>query len=693
MEQFLRPGSGPESGASASTTTKPTERRASPAPEWGNLRQLVLLRTIAIAGQIVTVLFVSSVLDVALPLLPLAAAIGFLAVFNVATWLRLGLERPVSETELFGQILVDIAVFTALLYLAGGADNPFASMYLLNLTIAATMLPGGHAWSIAAVTGACYLLLTLSSTPLVHAGGEPVEHRLLMAGTAISFAITASLLAFFVLRITGALRAHERLLAQARESEPYSERIVQLGAFGLVRLLLAGGAVILLTGMLVVGTWVEKEIESGVINRAGLLTSLYVDSFVSPHLQSLAGNGELRETDRSSLDRLLSGTPLGRHIVAFKIWAPDGRIVYSTNPALIGRQFQVKPALAAAFAGEVRSQIADLSEPENELERPHWSRLIETYAPVRAANTGTVIAVSELYKTTEDLAQEVSAARLRSWLMVGTATLVMFLLLAALVRRASDTITAQQRKLSEKVTQLTALLAQNEQLHERVRRAAARTTALNERFLHRIAADLHDGPGQGLALALMRMETLADVCSTCPAAIAKDRSVGDEFRTLHSALQAALDDLRAVSGGLHLPEIEQLSLADTARRAVRDYERTAGLAVAFTVDGVPQEAPLPVKITLFRLLQESLANGFRHGGGVDQRVTLNTRDGQLLVEVADGGKGFDPRASGAEGHLGLAGMRERVETLGGTFSVRSAPDQGTVIRASLPLAPVEAEHE
>ena len=234
-------------------TTKPTERHASPALARDNLRQLVLFRTIAIAGQIVTVAFVSGALDIPLPLLPLAVGIGLLAVFNVATWLRLRIHRPVSDVELFGQILVDIAVFTALLYLAGGADNPFAYMYVLNLTIAATMLPRAYAWSIAAVTGACYLLLTLSSTPLLHVGGEPLEHRLLMAGTAISFVITAGLLAFFMLRITGALRTHERLLAQARESELNSERIVQLGA-------LAAGAVHELSTPLATMAVVVKEL-------------------------------------------------------------------------------------------------------------------------------------------------------------------------------------------------------------------------------------------------------------------------------------------------------------------------------------------------------------------------------------------------------------------------------------------------
>ena len=467
----------------------------------------------------------------------------------------------------------------------------------------------------------------------------------------------------------------------------------RLARFGLVRLLLTGGAVILLAGMLVVGTWVEREIERGVASRAALVTSLYVDSLVAPHLQSLAGAGELGEAHRAALDGLLAGTALGQHIVAFKVWAPDGRILYSTNPALVGRRFAVGKALGSAFAGHVYSQIANLAEPENEFERPRWSRLIETYAPVRAASTGTIIAVSEFYQTTDELTQQLRAARLRSWLMVGAATLVMFVLLAWLVRHASNTITAQQAELKEKVAQLTALLDQNRQLHERVRRAAARTTALNERFVHRIAADLHDGPGQGVALALMRMESLAEVCGSCPRPIGKERPVGEEFRTMHAALQSALVELRAISAGMRLPEIERLSLEETARRAVRDYERKAAVRVPLAVDGAPADAPLPVKITLFRLIQESLANGYRHGGAVDQRVALGRSDGALAVEVADGGAGFDPGAAAANGHLGLAGMRERVEILGGSFSVQSAPGRGTVIRASLPLRIAEQDGE
>lgn len=465
--------------------------------------------------------------------------------------------------------------------------------------------------------------------------------------------------------------------------------------FSLVQQLLAGAAVMLAIGMLVVGTWVVSEIESGVVRRAGLVTGLFVDSFVSPPLQSLADGDSLAKVDRDELDRLLSATPLGRQIVLIKIWAPDGRVLYSNNRTMIGRRFAASPTLAAAFAGQAHSYITDLDDPEHNAERQRWSRLIETFVPVRRTGSDTVIAVAEFYQRSDDLVQQVDASRQRSWLMVGAATLVMSVLLGFLVRRASNTIVTQQRELHEKVTQLTETLAQNLKLRERVLRAGARTTVLNEQFLHRVAADIHDGPGQDVALALMRLEPILELCGTSQAASCKEHAIGAEFRTLQSALQSALDDLRAISKGLQLPEIQPLSLTETAQRAVRDYERKvgAGPMVTVEIEDLPEQVPLSVKITLFRLLQESLANGFRHGGAVKQRITLRPRDGELRVEVADNGKGFAPRTASADGHLGITGMRERVEILGGTFSVESSPDCGAVIHASLPMAELELEND
>ncbi len=463
-----------------------------------------------------------------------------------------------------------------------------------------------------------------------------------------------------------------------------------LSRLSLVHRFLLIGILILLGGMALIGTWVGSQIETGGIGGTGIVTNMYLDGAIAPHVQSLAGGERLDDSDRVALDRMLSGTHLGEHIVALKIWGRNGRIVYnSANPSLVGSKYAMERPLASAFAGEVRSRFVEKTELENVFSDRRWSRLIETYTPLRAESDAAVLAVAGFFQTAEGLEQGVRAAQLRSWGVHGAITLAMLILLATLVRKANDTITATQRELNEKVAQLTALLAQNEHLHDRINRAAARTTALNEQFLRNIATDLHDGPGQGLALASMRIESLANICGNCEQSLGRNGNVSEDFRTIHLALQSALTDLRSILRGLQLPEIEQLSLAETLQRAADDHERKTGVAVPLMLDNVPDAAPLPVKITLYRVLQESLANGFRHGGGRGQRVAVAGSAGQVSVEVADEGKGFDPNALKADGHFGLDWMRERVELLGGSFDVRSAVGRGTVVRVSLPLWQLE----
>jgi len=461
----------------------------------------------------------------------------------------------------------------------------------------------------------------------------------------------------------------------------------------LVNRFLLTGLLVLLAGMALIGTWVGDQIETSVINGTGVVTNLYLDGAISPHLQSLTPAGAIEDPDRIALNRLLTTSHLGENVVALKIWGRDGRIIYnSPDPSLVGRRFVMERPLARAFAGEVLSRIVDRDKLEDQLRNPNWSRLIETFAPIRADADNSVLAVAGFYQTAGSLEQGVRTAQLRSWSGHGAVTLVMLVLLATLVRKANRTIDAQQQELSEKVTQLTALLAQNEQLHERVRLAAARTTALNERFLRHVATDLHDGPGQCLALASMRIESLSEVCGGCEHSAGRDRSVAEDFSTVQVALQSGLADLRAILRGLQLPEIEQLSLADALRRAIDDHERKTGLRVPLELEDIPEQAPLPVKIALYRLLQESLANGFRHGGGRNQRVLVIRAAEQLQIEVSDDGRGFDPGAPNTDGHFGLDGMRERVQLLGGSFELTSAPDRGTTIRASLPLLEQRETH-
>lgn len=447
---------------------------------------------------------------------------------------------------------------------------------------------------------------------------------------------------------------------------------------------------VLLFGMIVIGTLVSQEVENGVVNRLGGVTGLYVESFVAPHAQTLLHASDLSESDREALGKLLRNTPLGEKIVAFKVWRPDGRVLYSRNPQMIGRKFPVEEGLETALAGSVHSKISRLSSEENLFEAGNWRQLIETYVPIHGDGTGKVIAVAEFYQTTDEMEREAWAARRNSWCVVAFTVLTMYLLLFGLVHRGSRTIGRQRQELKDKVAQLSELIGQNESLHEKVWRAAVRSTAVNEQFLRQISADLHDGPAQDMGLALMQFEALADQCRRCPGGHGQVQAGGVD--SIRSSLKSALTDLRTISGGLRLPDIDQLPIAEVARRAVRDYQRKSGARVTQRIEEVRTEDSLPVRIALYRLLQEALSNGFRHAGGCGQQVNVREVDGNLKIEVMDTGSGFDPVVASKGGGQGLVGMRERAEILGGSFEVISSASQGTVIHVSLPLGVPEMQN-
>jgi signal transduction histidine kinase len=243
------------------------------------------------------------------------------------------------------------------------------------------------------------------------------------------------------------------------------------------------------------------------------------------------------------------------------------------------------------------------------------------------------------------------------------------------------------------VGELSAALERNAKLDARVRGAAARATAVNERLLRRISADLHDGPGQDLGFALMRLEAMVGD-RPCPAPSADaPGSRTEDVRAVRTSVESALAELRAVSAGLQLPDIEGLSVAEIAARAVRDYERKTGVKAGLQISGGPTDVAQPVKITLYRLLQESLANGFRHAGGIDQHVSLRQAGDRLTVTIRDGGPGFDGHEALARDRVGLAAMRERVAALGGSFELDAEPGRGTIVRATMPTHVPELDDE
>jgi signal transduction histidine kinase len=445
----------------------------------------------------------------------------------------------------------------------------------------------------------------------------------------------------------------------------------------LARQFLLASAVMVALGVAATGNWAGRQIETSEVDRAARIAAVYVESILASRLAEVIHTGEVSPETRRLLDDIFVTGPLARRVVRFKLWTADGRIPYSSHSIQEAGRWPLHEHVTRAFAGELQAGISDLDGPENAAERKQWKRLIEVYVPLRAPGSPQVSLVAEFYHSMEHLDDEIEATQRQSWVALTLGGVLLMAGLYALIHRASLTISGQQSDLQVQLKRMQRLLDDNRAMNLRLQQAGAQTTSMSELALRRIAADLHDGPAQDLAFALLRLD---DGHGNAAAM----RSHADRMR---ETLQRAMASLRNITDGLVVPGMEQFKLADVVRRAAADATRKSGVAVAVQVDEQLGDAPQAVKITAYRVLQEALSNALRYAPGRTPRVTARQLGGHLALEVADDGPGFDPESPAEAGHLGLAFLRERVQLLGGTLIICSAPGQGTVLGASIPLHP------
>ena len=218
-----------------------------------NLQRLVAYRYLVLAGLVIGVA-VAIFRKFTLPFGPLLVVIAIFAALNLVTWLRLRwLERPVSEQELFLHLFSDVLILAALLYFTGGSTNPFVSLFLLPLTLAAAALPGRYTWAIAVSALLCYSLLMVWYYPLPHRHG--INFNMHVVGMWFGFVLSAILISYFAVKMSATLRERERALAQAREDALRDERLVALGT-------LAAGAAHELGTPLATMAVLAKDLES-----------------------------------------------------------------------------------------------------------------------------------------------------------------------------------------------------------------------------------------------------------------------------------------------------------------------------------------------------------------------------------------------------------------------------------------------
>ena len=439
--------------------------------------------------------------------------------------------------------------------------------------------------------------------------------------------------------------------------------------------------VVLCLFMAVLGQWVTQQVKHSVLTTSGAQASEFMRGFLEPFVQELEPDGSLTPENQAALDELFIGTPLGRTVVSIKIWREDGLVLYATTKDLIGQKF-VSTDVAQAAQGNFVAEYEDLISQESAYEQTLPMHLIEVYGPLYAEGTDKVMAVGEIYENADALAAELFQSQVTTWLVVGAFTLFMIGVLYLIVRRGAATIAEQRTELGNRYKQANTLATQNAALREAAELSRLKASEANEQFLAHIGSDIHDGPIQVLTLSTLRLSSAIDD----PPGGSRDALEDEVDEALHST-QVALTELRNISTGLSMPELDKLGLGETIQLAIDRHKYLSGDDVACTVSPLPTGVPEALKICIFRVIQEGLNNASKHAPGAHKEVAVHADRDRITVEVVDDGPGIMPsqNALKSRAQLGLSGMRNRVEALSGQLTVVSEMGQGTRVLATLPL--------
>lgn len=361
------------------------------------------------------------------------------------------------------------------------------------------------------------------------------------------------------------------------------------------------------------------------------------------------------------LDDVVLGQVLGGSVVRVKLWAKDGTILYSDEPALIGRRFVLGEDERELFAtGGADAELSDLAKPENRYERPQ-GKLLEAHTAIRTPD-GTQV-LFEIYERFS--AVDADGARL---LRALAPPLLGGLLVLALFQLPLAWSLARRLRRG----------------HEEREELLANAVQASTRERRRIASDLHDGVVQDLAGVAFGLAPLADD--------AERRGATAEAATLREAtarLRQGVRDLRTLLVEIHPPNLASAGL-DAALSDLLSPLAADGIATELKVEdaaagGGEDGAALPL---IYRVAREAIRNAREHGAPHAVRIAV-TRPaaGTLRLVVADDGTGFAPgdrEREAANGHVGLTLLEGLVAQAGGTLTVRSQPGEGTTVELEVP---------
>lgn len=396
------------------------------------------------------------------------------------------------------------------------------------------------------------------------------------------------------------------------------------------------------------------------MQTAATAGALFVESILTPLAHGYLADGYLSEEDASAVEDLFSRRPVAAHFEALKVWNPTGTLIFSSDNNLTeeeGESADLKLALEGRVVVEIYQQ-GDAQEGRH-IELPY----LEIHAPIHDLVNKEVVAVGEVYQDATEFLDHRRLVERTIWLAIAVSSLG----ISGVILMHG----ARRQAMERQIEAIRLIADQNRQLLETAEQTKLLASQSNEELLNRIGAEIHDGPIQLLSLMLLK------------AGPAVSDAGSPSLRELGNQVIA---ELRNISSDLILPEVEELSLADTLRLAVARSEMFTGHPVAVDIGTLPEQADGALKICCFRVVQEGLTNASHHASGHNVTVKATMEGADLVITVSDSGdaqSSTDPALT-SRSRLGLLGLRNRLATFGGKVEFITRTTGGSDLIARFP---------
>ena len=253
---------------------------------------------------------------------------------------------------------------------------------------------------------------------------------------------------------------------------------------------------------------------------------------------------------------------------------------------------------------------------------------------------------------------------------------------------ARSSLAALHEKLATSERHHGELLARSRLMEQRMRRLSHKLLSVQEEERLRISRDLHDAIGQTLTGINVGLATLKQEAAT------DSRELAQAITRAQQLVERSMKTVHQFAWELRPTLLDDLGLVPALRSYAKSFAARTGIGVRFTADAKFDQLDAARSTALFRVAQGALSNVERHARAPRAQLRLSSLPGAVRLEVRDGGRSFDVRrmeTSKPSKHLGLLVMRERMEMIGGSFSITSSPKGGTTVRAEVPLEAVAGD--